>query len=257
MADSNRSADRNGVQVIARAAAILRAVEEHPEGLSLGELAERLGLARSTIQRIVGALVDEQLLMSAGARAGVMLGPGLVRMAAAANIETDKIVRPVLQRLSRTLGETVDLSVRQGRSVVFLDQVVGSRRLVAISAVGEAFPLHCTANGKALLALASPERRRALLSGALAAMTPATITDPEAIEAQLDEIARTQLAFDLEEHAEGICAVGAAFIDPLGRPYAISVPAPVDRFMAARPQLEAALLAARSEVLALLQGRSS
>ena len=246
--------DRQGIQVIARAASILRALETEVEGLSLGELASRLGLARSTVQRIVGALSDEQFLISAGPRAGVMLGPALVRLAAAANIETDKIVRPVMQDLSRQLGETVDLSVLQGRTAMFVDQAVGTQRLVAISAVGEAFPLHCTANGKAMLACLEPSRRRALLPARLVAHTSRTVTSFAALDAEIETVVATHLAFDNEEHSDGICAIGTAFADPLGRVYALSVPVPAQRFLVGQGERNEALLTARDEILRLIPG---
>jgi DNA-binding IclR family transcriptional regulator len=164
------------------------------------------------------------------------------------------LARPVLQELSRTIGETVDLSVLQGRSAMFVDQVVGASRLVAISGVGEAFPLYCTANGKALLACLPPERRQNLLTGPLRRLTPATITDKAALERQISSFARDQLAYDLEEHSEGIAAVGTSFIDPLGRDFAISTPVPASRFAAKRVELGKRLLAARAEIIKRIPG---
>ncbi len=247
--DAANSVDRNGVQVIARAAAILRALESEPNGLSLGELAKRLGLARSTVQRLVGALADEQLVMTGGPRGGVTLGSALVRLAASANIETDRIVRPFLQALSRDLSETVDLSTLRGRTAVFVDQVAGTSRLTAISAVGDAFPLHCSANGKALLACLAPERVRALVDGRLIAMTENTLTDFPKLEAEIAETRSTHLSFDIEEHSEGICAVGTAFIDPLDRQFALSVPVPTARFAAKRTAIADALVAVRADIM--------
>lgn len=241
--------DRTGVQVIARAAAILRALEAEPDGLSLGELAKRLGLARSTVQRLVGALADEQLVMTGGGRGGVTLGSALVRLAAAANIETDRIVRPFLQSLSRELSETVDLSTLRGRTAIFVDQVVGTSRLTAISAVGDAFPLHCSANGKALLACLSPERVRTLVEGRMTVMTTNTLTDFSKLEIEIAAVRRTQLSFDIEEHSEGICAIGTSFIDPLDREFALSVPVPTTRFAAKQAAIAEALLAVRAEIM--------
>jgi DNA-binding IclR family transcriptional regulator len=249
-----KSNERSGIQVIARAASILYALEGEPDGLSLGELAQRTSLARSTVQRIVGALCDEQMLISAGPRAGVTLGPALVRLAASANIETDKIVKPVMQELSRALGETVDLSVLQGRVAMFVDQVIGTSRLVAISSVGQSFPLHCTANGKALLTCIAADRRRALLRDDLIRFTPATRTDVVQIEADVADALHTHLAWDIEEHSLGICAVGTAFIDPLGRDFALSVPVPTARFEAKREEIADRIIAARDAIIRLLPG---
>jgi DNA-binding IclR family transcriptional regulator len=250
-------ADRNGIQVIARAASILRALESEPSGLSLGDLAARLDLARSTVQRIVGALVDEGLLISAGPRSGVTLGPALTRLAAAAIIDTELTVRPFLQELSREIGETVDLSILQGTRAVFVDQVVGPSRLAAISAVGETFPLHCTANGKALLCRMPAERRDRILAAPLTTHTANTLTDRTLLTSELDRAADTGIAWDMEEHTEGICAAGTAFIDPIGRSFALSVPVPKPRFAAKRAKIAASLTDTCARLLAKLPGSSS
>ena len=55
---------KDGIQVIARAAAVLRALKDSQTGLSLGQIADRVALPRSTVQRIVAALIDERLLVA-------------------------------------------------------------------------------------------------------------------------------------------------------------------------------------------------
>ncbi|HTB88351.1 MAG TPA: helix-turn-helix domain-containing protein, partial [Steroidobacteraceae bacterium] len=141
------------IQVIARAASVLRALEGEQSGLSLAQIAQRVNLARSTVQRIVDALREEHFVIAATPTSGVRLGPALIRLAASASVEFDLITRPLMVDLSQKLGETVDLSVLKGFSAIFTDQVQGAHRLRAVSAVGESFPLHCTANGKALLSV--------------------------------------------------------------------------------------------------------
>src|SRR3974377_2427185 len=79
---SERGGDKSQVQVIARAAAILRALEDQALGLSLGQIAQRVDLARSTVQRIVAALEAEKLLIAASPNGRVRLGPPLLRLAA-------------------------------------------------------------------------------------------------------------------------------------------------------------------------------
>ncbi len=250
--DTGSSIDKGGIQVIARAAAVLRALGTEPQGLSLGEIAARVGLPRSTVQRIVAALVEEKFLVAASMRAGVKLGPALVQLAAVADAGTEQVVRPFLQELSRLADETVDLSVLQNDAVVFVDQVQGTQRLVAVSAIGKRFPLHCTANGKALLAILPPERREMLLSGRLKRYTVVTVTDKAALKLALREVQATGLAYDLEEHSLGICAVGTAFLDPAGRAYSISIPVPSSRFGAKRPQLAKLLKKTKGDVLEAL-----
>jgi DNA-binding IclR family transcriptional regulator len=251
-----KSEERNGIQVIARAASVLRSLELEPDGLSLSDIAARVNLPRSTVQRIVAALVDERLLMTASLKARVKLGPTLAQLGAAADVGTEKIVRPFMRELSRQADETVDLSVLKKDHAVFVDQIQGTQRLVAVSAVGREFPLHCTANGKAFLALLSPQRRDGLLAGRLKRYTEATLTDRRELDAVLSEVEKTDLAYDLEEHSVGICAVGTAFLDPLGREYSLSIPVPAARFDAKRRQMLSKLLKkAKSDVSERLSAR--
>jgi DNA-binding IclR family transcriptional regulator len=239
---------RNSIQVIERAARILRALEGEGEGLSLGQIAQRVGLARSTVQRIVDALSAEHFLMAATPTSGVRLGPALIRLGASASVEFDQITRPIIMEFSQEVGETVDLSVLKGNSAVFTDQVQGRHRLRAVSAIGETFPLYCTANGKALLAIVSEDKLERLLRSPMPRMTPKTITKPAQLREQLEVTRRTGIAFDLEEHTEGISAVGTAFIDPLGRAVALSIPAPSSRFERQKAVLGKRILAVRKRI---------
>lgn len=248
---SRKANSASGIQVIARAAAILRALEDQPQGLSLGQLADRVDLARSTVQRIVGALETEHFLIAATPTSGVKLGPALVRLASSANVELERLLRPSLVKLSQAVKETVDLSVLKGREVVFIDQVPGAHRLRAVSAVGESFPLHCTAPGKALLSLLPDEKWIRLLGRSLHAHTPYTLTDLDALRREVEECRRTHIAYDRQEHTEGITAIGTALIDPLGRPLAISIPVPTTRFHGQEDKLLLELHRTRREIQSL------
>ena len=113
---SGRSGDKSQVQVIARAAAILRVLEDEMDGLSLGQIAQRVNLARSTVQRIVGALAAEKFLIAASPTGRVRLGPTILRLAASARTDFVAAARPFLIELSNELKETADLGRGQERS---------------------------------------------------------------------------------------------------------------------------------------------
>lgn len=247
----------NSIQVIARAASVLRALEDQPLGLSLAQIAERVGLARSTVQRIVDALRAEHLLIAATPSSGVRLGPALLRLAASASADFEQITRPVMVALSRRLGETVDLSALKGNSAVFIDQIQGAHRLRAVSAVGESFPLHCTANGKALLGLmnaAEFDQRVQLPLDKLTRNTQVRLND---LKKAVDIGRKLGYAIDDEEHTEGVSAIGTAFLDPLGRSLALSIPIPSTRFTRMRSELISHLLDARSLIVASLNSTAS
>src|ERR1700758_5148397 len=99
-----------GIQVIARAAAILRVLEGRPDGLSLGQIAKAAGLARSTVQRIVAALAMENFVTTTGTSSGVRIGSGLVGMAAAGGSSTIALLRPHLRVLGEEVGGAGDLA---------------------------------------------------------------------------------------------------------------------------------------------------
>ncbi len=243
---------RSGIQVIARAAKVLRSLENEPDGLSLAEIAVRVDLARSTVQRIVAALADEQFLIAASPKSRVKLGPALIRLANATKFEVNQLVRPYMESLSRKLHETIDLSVIQGKSATFVDQIPGSHRLRAVSAIGERFPLHCTACGKSLLSTLPLAKQNAILDNGLEVFTPKTITSMKALRKELDLARQSFLAYDREEYTEGICAISTSFEGPLGRGFALSIPTPSARFARNEKVFEAALLESRSQILEVL-----
>ena len=246
------SSDGAGIQVIARAAEMLRLLQAHPSGLSQAEIGDRLGMARSTVSRILNALDGEGLVASRGGRGGYRLGPEIARMAATVRLGLVMDVHPFMEELSRELGETVDLSVLDGDRATFVDQVVSPHRLRAISAVGESFPLHCCANGKAMLAALPPAEREHAIPSRLAGFTANTITMPAALRGELEQIQADGVAYDREEQTEGICAVGAVLSGPAEQLVAVSVPVPAQRFYGREAELTRALLAWVGRVNAVL-----
>jgi DNA-binding IclR family transcriptional regulator len=222
--------DKSQVQVIARAAAILRALEDQASGLSLGQIAQRVNLARSTVQRIVAALESEKLVIAASPAGRVRLGPTILRLAGSVRTDFVSIARPFLTRLSAELRETVDLSTVKKDHLVFIDQVIGSQRLRTVSAVGETFPLYCTANGKAYLAQLDDDAVERLIGKSYERRTPKTLTRVDELLKELRPVRKAGVAFDREEHTLGICAAGIVLRDLLGNYVAISVPVPASRF---------------------------
>lgn len=229
----------------------MRALAATPDGLGLSELARAVDLPKSTVHRLVSALEAEDFVTTSNL-GQIRLGPAVASLGAATRRSFPEQVDRLLLTLHTELNETVDLSVLDGASVRFVDHISAPHRLQAVSAVGTAFPLHCTANGKAFLATMARAQADALLPPRLPGLTPHTITTRRDLWAALDEVRHTRVAFDREEHTLGICAVGAIIHDPYGPIAAISVPVPSERFAGNEDRLAASLLRVCDECSAVL-----
>jgi len=240
-----------GVQVIARAAEVLRALEGVEQGLSLGQLSKQVELPKSTVQRIVAALEREKFVMSATPQPGVRLGPALVRIARSVSYKLTEIAHPALAAMAQRIGETIDLAVLDGTKAVFVDHIEDKQHhLRFVSAIGLSIPLHCSANGKAILAaMDEDELQRIKKILPLKRYTPSTICNWTQLEKELNNIRRAGVAFDNEEHTEGVSAIGASIIGPGGENAALSIPIPSVRFRDKVDEMRAALVDCRDELL--------
>ncbi len=185
--------------------------------------------------------------MASSAEGGFRLGPEIQSLAEAGRINIVEMIRPLLSALAKETGETVDLAVYRQDHMVFVDQVVGSHRLRTVSAVGEAFPLSTTANGKAALAMLGDEACAALIARELKD-APAPKRPLSDIIREIERVRANRLALDINEHTDGISAVGVAFRDPSGLIYAISIPVPSHRFESKEDRLSKALLQTLDQV---------
>lgn len=247
--ESDGASNRGQIQVLTRAMEILRLLNANSGDLSQVEIGMKLGMARSTVSRLLIALEAEGLVRSTGSRGRYRLGPELVSLAASARQNEWRALHPLLLALSEEINETVDLSILDGNHAVFVDQVVANHRLQAVAAVGDSFPLHATANGKALLAAMPVAEARRIISGELKAFTKKTITDPEKLSEELVAIRKINgIAFDREEHTEGICAVGAVVGTFDHELLAVSIPVPFRRFERQEERLIVAVEEFRNKV---------
>lgn len=240
MSEKKYKNERSGIQVIARAASILRVLKGTQSGMSLGRISERVGLPRSTVQRIASALSEEGLVIADTNGGGLRLGPELSSLAGSAQYNIVEHCRLLLNELTQKTGETTDLAVMRGIGMVFLDQVPGTHRLTTVSKVGEVFPLTTTANGKACLAKLPEDEAIQLISNEW--VRNGIKKGIAEFLGELAEIRRSGLAYDVDEHSSGVSAIGFAFTDWGGELHAISVPVPSSRFEEQRLMIENALL---------------
>ena len=235
-----------GVQVIARAAAVLRLLGKETQGLSLGQIASLVDLPRSTVQRIVGALAEEGFISNSGGNGHIRLGPEIQKLGLALTSSPIDRLRPVIQRLAKDTGETVDLAVLRDDRMLFVDQIEGRHRLRTVSSIGETFPLCTTANGKAALACLSEVEATALILNEIQS-TGAESNLPEFL-AEIASIRAGALAVDENEHTDGISALGLGLLDKSGEVFALSIPVPSSRYERVKDTLVAALTSAKNSL---------
>jgi DNA-binding IclR family transcriptional regulator len=240
--------DEGNLQSVRRAVSALEQISAAGE-LGVTELGRRLDVHKATASRLVATLAERGLLERDPVSEKYRLGFGLIRLAGAAMAGLDivRTAHPILEDLADRTRETVNLGVLSGDAVVYIDQVAGARSIVAVSWVGRRTLLHCTSNGKVLLAHMSATERAKLLALPLEAMTPRTVTDPVALTQQLAEVERRGYAQTLEELEEGLNAVAAPIRQADGQVVAalsVSGPAfrirPMDLPRVARLVMEAA-----------------
>lgn len=207
--------------------------------MSLGKIAEQVGLPRSTVQRITSALAEENFVISDAQGGGLRLGPELSSLAGAAQYNIVEHCRLLLNEVTQKTGETTDLAAIRGIGMVFLDQVPGTHRLTTVSKVGEAFPLTSTANGKACLAKMDRDEAIKLIRNEWD-RNGIKQDLPKFLE-QLEDVRKSGLAYDLDEHSSGVSAIGFAFRDWAGDLHAISVPVPSTRFAEQKAIIEKTL----------------
>jgi DNA-binding IclR family transcriptional regulator len=236
----------SGKQVIARAAAVLRALEGQSSGLSLAQIAKASDLPRTTVHRIVSSLEAQQLVISGAG--GVRLGPALLRLATSAHTDVAVIARPFIEALGRATRETVNLSVFRGVHAISIDQYPSDQELRVISPIGTAFPIHSTAHGKAFLGEMSDAAVKQLLSSRLEQRTAATISELPPLLAHLATVREQGYAIDIEEHARGVCGIGVVLNTGLSERYALSLALPALRFAESRDKLLPAILRCKAEI---------
>lgn len=204
-----------GAQSISRAIAILKAFDDrHPEW-SLSELSEQVGLNKTTTYRLLAALESEGCIVRNPISGGYRLGVALVALGGVALRSTDlyTVARPEMERLAQETGTAVSLEVLNRGQALVLDEVTSRGPAGAPRDMGMRLPLHATSTGKVLLAHQPPAESEQLLRRPLFALTEKTITAPEQLAQELQQIRAQGYAITREELEVGFVATAAPIYD--------------------------------------------
>ncbi|WP_294996332.1 IclR family transcriptional regulator [Sulfuritalea sp.] len=224
---------RAGIQVIERMMKLLDVLSYHPDPVSLKQLALETGLHPSTAHRILAAMSASGFVERADPGT-YRLGIRLLELGnvVKSRISIGKAAMPLMERLHREIGESVNLGVRQGDEIVYVERTSSGRSSIrVVHLVGARAPLHVTAVGKLYLAEDGPQKLReyARRTG-LPGYTPTSLTTVAALERDVDRARRHGIAFDNEEIEQGLRCVAAPVRDDSGELVAgLSVSAPAER----------------------------
>lgn len=225
---------KSPIQVIERMMKILDVLANHPDPLPLKQLALETGLHPSTAHRILGAMSQSGFVERA--EGGVYgLGIRLLELGSLvkSRISLRDTAMPAMLRLHASTGESVNLGIRAGDEIIYVDRTSSGRSSVrVVHIVGARAPLHTTATGKLFLVEDGPEQVRdyARRTG-LPASTPASLTTLEGLEKELERVRRHGVAFDLDEVETGVRCLAAGIRDNNGELVAgLSLSTPSERF---------------------------
>ena len=232
--------------VLERAFTILGAYGPADRKLTLAELTRRTGIPKATVHRLAGEL--RELGVLEGERGVYRIGIRMFELGQLVPLQRDlrNAALPFMQDLFEATHETIHLAVLDGTDVLYIDKISGHRRVAAGSRVGGRLPAHCTAVGKAMLAVSPPGALDTLLAAGLAPRTAFTITNPSVLKRQLATAARAGVAYEREESDLGVTCV-ASPVYGFGRHVvaAMSITGPVGRLRPERyaPAVHLAALA--------------
>jgi DNA-binding IclR family transcriptional regulator len=217
-----RNAVSNGessaVQSVDRALSILEILARSGE-FGVTEIAAELGVHKSTAFRLVSTLESRGMVEQVAERGKYRLGYGVLRLAGAASARLDviRLSRPFAEQLASELGETVNLTVLWQHEALYVDQVASTNSALQMhNWVGQHIPVHCTANGKALISWLPRTTQLEMVGVAPGNFTSNTITDFEELERQFAAIRERGWADAVEELEEGLAAVAAPIWDRNG-----------------------------------------
>ncbi|HEY8368514.1 MAG TPA: IclR family transcriptional regulator [Thermodesulfobacteriota bacterium] len=203
---------------VARAIDILMLFDAGRPLLGVTEVAQSLGVSKSTAHRLLQLLGDRGFVAQDTQSRRYRLGLTLLRLGrlVAEGLDLRREALPVMRRLQERTGETVDLNVERDGYRICLEKIEGQQAIRQFVEIGRPLPLHAGASGKVLLAHLPPARIERILAGPLPRFTRRTVTDPRRLGRQLQEIREQGYACSVDERIDGASSASAPIRDATG-----------------------------------------
>lgn len=233
MKSSHAPDEKTSIQVIERMTSLLDALARYPDPVSLKELAAVTGLHPSTAHRILNDLVLKRFVDRAEGSA-YRLGMRLLELGnvVRSRLDVREAALDFMRALHRRTQQTVNLSVRQGDEIVYIDRAFSERSgMQVVRAIGGRAPLHLTSTGKLFLSIDDAKAVRAYATRTgLAGHNKNSITDLTKLESELSLVRTRGYARDNEELELGVRCMAAGIFDDSHKLIAgLSISAPADR----------------------------
>lgn len=248
----------SGVKSLAKALDLLNYMGRRRSPVGVTELAMEMDLHKSAVHRLLQTLEASGFVDRNPVTRQYFLGPRLFVLGKVyeSTVTLRGLARPVMERLAQQLGEAVHLMVparsEKGLpSLILLDKIDSAYRLTITPNPGAVSPAHCTGGGKVLLAYAM-EGALDLIAGPLPGYTAHTLTDLNALRAELAQVRKAGFAMDNEELEIGLTCLAAPVFEGKQVVAALSISGPTSRLSDRLPEVRAAVLAAAAEIGHLL-----
>ena len=198
--------------------AIIELLAGENTGYSINEIARLTESPVNTVYRICSVMRDNGYLVNDPESSHFVLGSKFyfIGKAAERHMTLNNVAKPILGRLAAETGESTQLiTMRDDRAVIQLQCETTNPIRIHAETCSLILP-HCSAAGKAILAFTDAEMSEKILASPLEKLTPATLSDPGTLRAELDRIRESGIAVDREEYMTGLRCVGAPVFDGEG-----------------------------------------
>lgn len=233
MPDHETNERSNSVKSVMKAFLLMEELDRAGE-LSIGDLSERLGMDKATVHRLINTVKDAGFVNQ---NPDNKKYSNSLKLLAMGNRVMDKsgvkhVARPYMEELSEKTGETINLGIRVGNKIVYVDKLESSSTIKVGLGIGVSVPSYCSGLGKAILAFTPQgELGEILNSITFEKYTESCITERDQLLKEFEKIRQNGYAVDDEEYVDGLICFGAPIFDFHGNPVAaISVSCPKYRY---------------------------
>lgn len=222
----------SSIQVIDRLTKLLDAIAAYDDSATLKCLSADTKLHPSTAYRILASLIENELV-TRNDTGDYQLGRKLMMLGCQVNVKQDlrQEAQPIMKNLRDEIAETVNLTVREGDQIVYIERAIPNRMMRVEQMIGSRAPLHVTAVGKLMLAKSGEKAIEdyAQQTG-LPSFTKNTLTTLKDLKSELNKIQQKNYSFDNEEAEFGVGCIGTLIYNSTGQVVAgLSISSPIER----------------------------